>query len=51
MNIQQKHTHLDVREEAERLKNVASDSDATAFASIVFPLPGGPNRSNPEENI
>lgn len=41
-------THFDVKEEAETLKNVASDSDATAFASIVFPLPGGPNKSNPE---
>lgn len=41
------HTHFDVNEEAETLKNAASDSDATALASIVFPLPGGPKRSNP----
>jgi hypothetical protein len=41
------HTHFDVNEEAKTLKNVASDSDATALASIVFPFPGGPKRSNP----
>lgn len=42
------HTHFEVREEAETLKNVASDSDATALASMVFPLPGGPKRRSPE---
>lgn len=45
--LEKSHTHFDVNEEAETLKNVASDSDATALASIVFPLPGGPKRSNP----
>lgn len=44
----QGQTHFDVKEDAETLKNVASDSEATALASIVFPLPGGPKRSNPE---
>lgn len=47
METKKKLTHLDVREDAERLKNVASDSEATAFASMVFPLPGGPNKSRP----
>lgn len=41
------HTHLEVRLEALMLKKVAADSDATAFASIVFPFPGGPYRSKP----
>lgn len=40
-------THFEVKDEAETLKNVASDSDATALASIVFPLPGGPKRRRP----
>lgn len=31
------------------LKNVACDSDATALASMVFPLPGGPKRSKPRK--
>jgi hypothetical protein len=42
------HTHFEVKEEAETLKNVASDSEATAFASIVFPLPGGPKSNKPK---
>ena len=46
-----RHTHFDVREEAETLKKVASDSEATALASIVFPVPGGPKRSKPEEKM
>jgi len=46
-NPGEKLTHFDVKEEAETLKNVASDSDATALASMVFPLPGGPNKSRP----
>lgn len=32
---------------AEMLKNVVLHSEATAFASIVFPVPGGPKRSIP----
>lgn len=44
---QQSRTHFDVKEDAETLKNVASDSEATALASMVFPLPGGPKRSKP----
>lgn len=44
----QRHTHFEVSEDAETLKNVASDSEATAFASMVFPFPGGPNKSKPE---
>lgn len=48
-NPGKKLTHFDVKEEAETLKNVASDSEATALASMVFPLPGGPNKSRPVE--
>lgn len=44
-----RHTHFDVKDEADTLKKVASDSEATALASIVFPLPGGPKRRRPEE--
>ena len=40
-------TNLLVRLEAEMLKKEEEDSEATARASIVFPLPGGPNRSRP----
>ena len=43
----ERHTHLDVKEDAVTLKNVASDSEATALASMVFPLPGGPKSSKP----
>mmetsp|Transcript_3247 Transcript_3247/g.11761 ORF Transcript_3247/g.11761 Transcript_3247/m.11761 type:complete len:345 (+) Transcript_3247:406-1440(+) len=39
--------HLLVSADAEMLKNVASDSVATALASIVLPVPGGPNSSTP----
>ena len=39
--------HLEVRVEAEMLKKVASASDASAFASSVLPLPGGPYSSRP----
>lgn len=44
-----RHTHFDVKDAADKLKKVASDSEATALASIVFPLPGGPKRRRPEE--
>lgn len=43
------HTHFDVSEEAETLKKVALDSEATALASKVFPVPGGPKSSKPEK--
>lgn len=46
-----RHTHFDVKDAAETLKKVASDSEATAFASIVFPLPGGPKRRRPKKNM
>ena len=39
--------HLDVSVEAETEKKVDLDSVATARASIVFPVPGGPKRSMP----
>ena len=47
MHKARRPTHLDVRVDAETLKNVALHSDATALASIVFPLPGGPKSSKP----
>lgn len=49
--IGQRQTHFDVKEDAETLKNVASDSEATALASMVFPFPGGPKRSKPDNTI
>ena len=39
--------HLFVRTEIATLINVAPDSLASAFASIVFPHPGGPKRRTP----
>jgi len=39
--------HLFVRTDAAMLMNVAPDSLARAFASIVFPQPGGPKRRTP----
>jgi hypothetical protein len=43
-------THFEVREDAEMLKKVALDLLASALASMVFPLPGGPNRSKPNKH-
>lgn len=40
-------TYLEVNEDALMLKNVALASEATAFANIVLPFPGGPNNNNP----
>ena len=39
--------YLDVRVEEDTLKNVVPHSVATAFASIVLPVPGGPTISTP----
>mmetsp|Transcript_4761 Transcript_4761/g.16384 ORF Transcript_4761/g.16384 Transcript_4761/m.16384 type:complete len:204 (+) Transcript_4761:2053-2664(+) len=39
--------HLEVNEDAEIEKNVALHCEATAFPIIVFPVPGGPNKSKP----
>lgn len=39
--------HLDVSEEADMLKKVAFASAASALASSVLPLPGGPYSSSP----
>lgn len=39
--------HLDVSVEADTEKKVDLDSVATARASIVLPVPGGPNKSMP----
>ena len=40
-------THLETKEDAEMLKNVALHSLATALANMVLPLPGGPKSSTP----
>src|SRR5205809_567804 len=39
--------HLEVKLDADIEKKVDFDSVATALASIVLPVPGGPNRSIP----
>lgn len=39
--------YFDVNVEDETLKNVVPHSVATAFASIVLPVPGGPTMSTP----
>ncbi len=39
--------YLDASVEAVTLKNVVPHSVATAFASIVLPVPGGPNIRTP----
>lgn len=39
--------HFEVSVAAVMLKNLQLDSFATAFASRVFPLPGGPNNKRP----
>ncbi len=46
-NFSDSPRYLDVKEEAEMEKNVDCDSVATALASMVFPVPGGPNKSMP----
>lgn len=43
----EKHLYLDASVAAEMLKKVVLHSVATAFANIVFPVPGGPNMSTP----
>mmetsp|Transcript_24706 Transcript_24706/g.31062 ORF Transcript_24706/g.31062 Transcript_24706/m.31062 type:complete len:221 (+) Transcript_24706:442-1104(+) len=40
-------SHLFSTEDASTLKNVAPPSVATAFASIVLPVPGGPKSNTP----
>ena len=45
------HLYLDARVADETLKKVVWHSDATAFANIVFPVPGGPNKSIPCNQI
>lgn len=39
--------HLDAKLLADTLKNVVPPLEATALASKVFPVPGGPNMSTP----
>ncbi|KAH3683465.1 hypothetical protein WICPIJ_005549 [Wickerhamomyces pijperi] len=46
-NFSDSPKYFDVKEDAEILKNVDLDSVATALASMVLPVPGGPNRSIP----
>lgn len=41
------HLYLEARVDEETLKKVVLHSVATALASIVFPVPGGPNIRTP----
>ena len=41
------HLYLEASVEEETLKKVVWHSVATALASMVFPVPGGPNISTP----
>ena len=41
------HLYLDARVDEETLKKVVLHSVATALASMVLPVPGGPNISTP----
>jgi hypothetical protein len=41
------HTNISTNSEPDILRNGTFDSPATALASIVFPVPGGPTRSVP----
>ena len=43
----EQHLYLDPRVAADTLKKVVLHSVATALASIVLPVPGGPNSSTP----
>ena len=43
--------HFELRLEAEILKNVVLPYVATALASIVLPVPGGPNISTPFQGL
>mmetsp|Transcript_210 Transcript_210/g.607 ORF Transcript_210/g.607 Transcript_210/m.607 type:complete len:394 (-) Transcript_210:614-1795(-) len=40
-------THFEVSDDADMLKNFDPDLEATALPIIVFPVPGGPNKSRP----
>lgn len=46
-NFSDSPLYLDVRVEEETLKKVVPHSVATALASIVLPVPGGPTISTP----
>ena len=39
--------HFEPREDGPTEMKFAPDSEATAFASMVLPVPGGPNNSTP----
>jgi len=47
INFSESPLHFETILLAEILKKVDLHSVATAFASIVFPVPGGPNKSTP----
>jgi len=44
---QKHHLYLDARVDEETLKKVVLHSVATALASMVLPVPGGPNINTP----
>lgn len=46
-NISDSPRYFEVSVEDETLKNVVPHSVATAFANIVFPVPGGPTINTP----
>lgn len=46
-NLSDSPIHLLIKLEADMLKKLDFDSEAMAFAIIVFPVPGGPNNNNP----
>lgn len=43
--------HFDASEAADTLKNVVLPIVASAFASIVFPVPGGPKSMMPLQGL
>jgi hypothetical protein len=43
--------HLEAKEAADTLKKVVLPVVAIAFASIVFPVPGGPNSNTPFHDL
>jgi hypothetical protein len=47
MSFSDSPRNFDVSEEDDTLKKVVLHSEATAFASIVLPVPGGPVMSMP----
>ena len=47
MSLEGAYLYFEAKVEDETLKNVVPHSVATALASIVLPVPGGPNMRTP----